>query len=284
MEQEMPEHLKHCTTETVPGKSFITRPEYPGVEQPSGIGSGDSRPVAGLAYRPLTYLACPYSTPNPEEKEWRYKQVTLAAAWLTKQYGLTVFSPITHSHPMHTIGKCEGDWKFWEKIDRNYLAVSKELIVVMLEGWDRSIGLVAEQALAETAGIPVRYLCPVDTGYLLGDSPAGYLPRMFSPAQEQETLQDLRAILQDAASPVRTFATGATRNVEEGKPDFEGFLSPLSLAEFGRYMASHQKQADGNLRASDNWQKGIPKEAYMKSLWRHLMAVWTLQIGRASCR
>jgi hypothetical protein len=268
-----PPHLKHCTSETVPGKSFITRPEYPGVEQPSGIGSGDSRPVAGLAYRPLTYLACPYSTPDPAEKEWRYKQVTLAAAWLTRQYGLTVFSPITHSHPMHTIGKCEGDWKFWEKIDRNYLAVSKELIILMLEGWDKSVGLVAEQALAMSAGIPVHYLCPTDTGYVAVESPAGYLPRRFSPAQQSAQ------VIQGASSPVRTFETGATRNTEDGKPDFEGFLSPLSLAEFGRYMASHQKQADGKLRDSDNWQKGIPKSAYMKSLWRHLVAVWTLHRG-----
>jgi hypothetical protein len=180
---------------------------------------------------------------------------------------------------MHTIGKCEGDWKFWEKIDRDYIAVSNQLIILMLEGWDRSIGLIAEQALAMSAGLPVRYLCQVADSYALSDNSIGLPLLRFSPVQEQETLQDLRAILQDAASPVRTFATGATRNTEDGKPDFEGFLSPLSLAEFGRYMASHQKQADGKLRDSDNWQKGIPKSAYMKSLWRHLVAVWTLHRG-----
>jgi hypothetical protein len=30
------------------------------------------------------------------------------------------------------------------------------------------------------------------------------------------------------------------------------------------------------LRDSDNWQKGIPTDAYMKSMWRHFMDVWEI--------
>jgi len=75
---------------------------------------------------------------------------------------------------------------------------------------------------------------------------------------------------------MRQFATGATRDVEEGKLDYEGFLSPLVLERFARYMHQHRVQADGRLRDSDNWQKGIPRSAYIKSAWRHFMDVWTL--------
>lgn len=75
---------------------------------------------------------------------------------------------------------------------------------------------------------------------------------------------------------MRQFATGATRDSDETKPDYEGFLSPIVLAEFGQYMTRHRKQADGKLRDSDNWQKGIPLDAYMKSGWRHFMEWWTL--------
>lgn len=75
---------------------------------------------------------------------------------------------------------------------------------------------------------------------------------------------------------MRQFETGATRDSEEGKLDFEGFLSPVVLARFAEYMHKHRLQADGNLRSSDNWQKGIPKTAYMKSMWRHFMDVWRL--------
>ncbi len=75
---------------------------------------------------------------------------------------------------------------------------------------------------------------------------------------------------------VREFESGATRDTDHDKMDYEGFLSPLVLAEFARYMHKHRVQADGTLRDSDNWQKGIPLDAYMKSMWRHFMEVWTL--------
>jgi hypothetical protein len=73
---------------------------------------------------------------------------------------------------------------------------------------------------------------------------------------------------------MRTFETGATRDSDIEKLDYEGFLSPLVLERFARYMHAHRIQADGSLRDSDNWQKGIPFDAYMKSAWRHFMEVW----------
>lgn len=73
---------------------------------------------------------------------------------------------------------------------------------------------------------------------------------------------------------MRKFDTGATRDNDADKPDYEGFLSPEVLAEYGRFMHKNRKQSDGKLRASDNWQKGIPKDQYMKSAWRHFMAMW----------
>jgi len=73
---------------------------------------------------------------------------------------------------------------------------------------------------------------------------------------------------------MREFPTGATRDEEDGKLDYEGFLSPLVLRRFAEYMHEHRLQADGKLRDADNWQKGIPREAYLKSLFRHFMDVW----------
>lgn len=72
----------------------------------------------------------------------------------------------------------------------------------------------------------------------------------------------------------RTFDTGATRDTDEGKFDYEGFLSPAVLERFAAYMHKHRMQSDGNLRDSDNWQKGIPKAQYMKSAWRHFLDWW----------
>jgi len=78
---------------------------------------------------------------------------------------------------------------------------------------------------------------------------------------------------------MREFKTGATRDTDAGKNDYEGFYSPLVVEAFGDYMNKHRIQADGKLRDSDNWQKGIPKDAYMKSLWRHFLDMWFLHRG-----
>ena len=76
------------------------------------------------------------------------------------------------------------------------------------------------------------------------------------------------------ARAVRQFSTGATRDQDATKPDYEGFLNPLVIKRFGEYMHKHRVQPDGNLRDSDNWQKGIPLDAYMKSTHRHFMDMW----------
>jgi hypothetical protein len=78
---------------------------------------------------------------------------------------------------------------------------------------------------------------------------------------------------------IRKFDTGATRDTDTGKIDLEGFLSPYALRAYGEYMDRHRKQADGQIRDSDNWQRGIPLDAYMKSMWRHFFDVWSEHRG-----
>lgn len=78
---------------------------------------------------------------------------------------------------------------------------------------------------------------------------------------------------------MRKFETGATRDDDHDKLDFEGFLHPLVLEMFGKYMHKHRFQADGEMRDSDNWQKGMSKSVYMKSLFRHFMDLWALHRG-----
>lgn len=51
------------------------------------------------------------------------------------------------------------------------------------------------------------------------------------------------------------------------------------LKRYAEYMHAHRVQADGAMRASDNWQKGIPQDQYRKSGWRHWVDVWTIHRG-----
>lgn len=73
---------------------------------------------------------------------------------------------------------------------------------------------------------------------------------------------------------IRKFATGATRDTATNKYDYEAFLSPLVIERYGEFMHKHRKQTDGTLRDGDNWQKGIPLSAYMKSTFRHFIDLW----------
>lgn len=81
---------------------------------------------------------------------------------------------------------------------------------------------------------------------------------------------------------MREFNTGATRDSDEGKIDYEGFLSPEVLEVYGKYMNKHRIQADGKVRDSDNWMKGFGDnhcEVCIKSLWRHFMDMWFIHRG-----
>lgn len=78
---------------------------------------------------------------------------------------------------------------------------------------------------------------------------------------------------------MRVFESGATRNLDIDKLDFEGFLSPLALEEFAKYMHKNRVQADGNRRDSDNWQKGFGSKVLMSSMWRHFFDTWKRHRG-----
>lgn len=78
---------------------------------------------------------------------------------------------------------------------------------------------------------------------------------------------------------VREFGTGATRDLDANKLDFEGFLSPLVLERYAEHMHKARRMPDGSMRESDNWQLGIGRGVYMKSMWRHFFGVWKLHRG-----
>lgn len=81
---------------------------------------------------------------------------------------------------------------------------------------------------------------------------------------------------------IRVFGTGATRNLDKDKHDPEGFFNPIVIHRFNEYMHKHRKQANGKTRDSDNWQKGIPKSAYIKSGFRHFLDWWSEHRGYSS--
>ncbi len=78
---------------------------------------------------------------------------------------------------------------------------------------------------------------------------------------------------------MRNFETGATRDTVEGKLSYIKGLDPAVMKRYLQYLDSHRKQADGSMRAFDNWKNGIPKDAYLDGLGRHFWDVWLLYNG-----
>lgn len=107
--------------------------------------------------RRLTYLAIPYSHPDPAVMEKRFQTANRVAAVLMKR-GVLVFSAISHSHPIALDGGLPLGFDFWEEYDRTVLSRCGDMIVVQIDGWERSKGVQAEIAIADELGIPVLFV------------------------------------------------------------------------------------------------------------------------------
>ena len=105
-----------------------------------------------------TYLASPYSHPNPAVREARFQAACRATAELMRA-GRVVLSPIVLTHPLTAFG-LSTDWSFWERYDREFLQRCDEVVVLMLEGWTQSVGVQAEIRLATELAKPVSFLNP----------------------------------------------------------------------------------------------------------------------------
>jgi hypothetical protein len=110
--------------------------------------------------RQVIYLACPYTDPDPQVRKLRFEAATNAAAELIKQ-GSIVYSPITMTHPIdmvlagaaNTLGS-----DYWVAFDEAFMEMCSEIVVLQLEGWQKSTGVARELAYFRDAGKPIKYM------------------------------------------------------------------------------------------------------------------------------
>jgi hypothetical protein len=132
----------------------------------------------GIDLPPLTYLATPYSYKHTDERvrkaiqQIRFEECTKAASWLITEHGWNVFSPITHSHPLHVLYPgIRGDWPFWEKIDVEYLKLCQRFVCFTIPGWRKSTGVNAESDWARKLGLDFWYCHPMNGTFRLTRDP-----------------------------------------------------------------------------------------------------------------
>lgn len=161
-------------------------------------------------------------------------------------------------------------------------AVCAKDAIICLPGWENSQGARLETVTAVEVGHPVfEYSLDSEGDVELRSIDAEYIQAAFAQrGVPQEAVETEDAALTDTGA-MRVFETGATRNLDATKPDYEGFESPLVEWAFGAFMNSNRVQADGTIRASDNWQRGIPLDSYAASMKRHLHDVWLHHRGHS---
>jgi hypothetical protein len=107
----------------------------------------------------MIYVAAPYSDPDLEVRKARYRAACAYVASLIGD-GLHPISPVVHCHPIAQRHDLPGNWEFWRRYDLSLLRRCDEMHVLMLPGWEESIGVTAEIEAAELMAIPVRFEIP----------------------------------------------------------------------------------------------------------------------------
>ena len=100
------------------------------------------------------YLAIPYT----RHEERSFELANKVAAELIKE-GHIVFSPISMSHPIATVGGLKGTWDVWKRIDFEFIDWCEEVVVVNFsnEAVEQSTGVQDELKYAKSLGKPVTY-------------------------------------------------------------------------------------------------------------------------------
>lgn len=105
------------------------------------------------------YLASPYSKfPLGLDRAWY--NVNIAAGMLIKE-GLSIFCPITQSHPIAVQNGIDPyDHKIWLPADKPIMDAAYGMIVLKLKGWDESVGIKFELEEFTKACKPIVYMKP----------------------------------------------------------------------------------------------------------------------------
>lgn len=97
------------------------------------------------------YLAQPYTHQYGDCREWRFTQACKASAVLYNA-GLDVRSPIAHCHPIAKYLNNHNSRDFWLRITYRWLDDCDGIGILMLPGWEYSVGIDKEVLHAANKG------------------------------------------------------------------------------------------------------------------------------------
>jgi N-glycosylase/DNA lyase len=104
----------------------------------------------------MIYVASPYFDKNKKVMQERYEAVCAYCAKLALAK-IYIYSPIIHWHPIAVSYQLPKDEKWWREYNEHFIALSEELRVVCLSGWEKSAGITREIKFAKERKIEVNY-------------------------------------------------------------------------------------------------------------------------------
>ena len=106
------------------------------------------------------YLAAPYTNKDPIVVEYRVKQINCAAAQIMRD-GHIVFSPISHSHYIAMQEDLPKTFEWWVKQNHAFIEWADVVMVLKIEGWNKSKGVTDEVGFALKSKKMVKFIdCP----------------------------------------------------------------------------------------------------------------------------
>ncbi len=109
----------------------------------------------------FTYLAIPYTDPDPEVRRARMRGFWLAAAELIRR-GDHVVSPMTLEPAYEVDPTLPYAWEAWQHYSITMMGMCRHLVVVKLPGWSESTGVQGEMAEAARLGLTIEFMEPFD--------------------------------------------------------------------------------------------------------------------------
>ena len=123
----------------------------------------------------MIYLASPYSAHTPDggrntaEEHRRYLAACTAVGLIMKT-GALVYSPIVHWHIVDQMFTGEIGYEDYLAADCEMIIKCDELRVLMIAGWEKSVGVKVEIEYAKKHNKPVSYVLIDDTGIVMAEN------------------------------------------------------------------------------------------------------------------
>jgi Domain of unknown function (DUF1937) len=115
--------------------------------------------ISGLRIYPLIFLSTPYSRYN-EGLQAAFEAACRLAGRLVIN-GLSIYSPIAHSHPIAFYGEINPlDVKLWMRLNEPHIKAASAILVAEMAGWKDSDGVKSEMDAFALAGKPIYFVNP----------------------------------------------------------------------------------------------------------------------------